>query len=161
MSKAATIGAFIGGFLAAALGFNAGWFVRDAQCAELPDVSILMARVERVLVENGYGAKGYAKLNPPAVFLTDDPLPRGDWGWSVPGTVLISSAQPEACVRITLAHELAHDATRRLDLINAERGAPAWAIKAEMEAIAATVEMAVEADGAHAPNCLTSWRGGR
>lgn len=123
--------------------------------ATLPDTRLLMSRVERILIEAGYKAKGYGDLPKPNVFLTADPLPRGDWGWYVPGTILLSSAQPSGCIRITLAHELAHDATARMGLMAAQpAGTPAWALRAEMERIASVVETAVAEDAGWAPNCL-------
>lgn len=121
----------------------------------LPDTRLLMSRVERILLDAGYKAKGYGDLPKPNVFLTADPLPRGDWGWYVPGTVLLSSAQPAGCIRITLAHELAHDATARMGLMAAQPArTPAWALRAEMERIASVVEAAVADDAGWAPNCL-------
>ena len=129
---------------------------RPSSAATIPGVPLLMGRVERILVTNGYpAARGYRLLDPPGVFFAGGPLPRGDWGWSVPGTILLSPDQPPDCVRITLAHELAHDATRRRDLLSADSvGAPVWAIRAEMERIAAIVETAVANDNVWVPNCL-------
>lgn len=120
---------------------------------DLPDVSVTMARVERVLIDAGYPATGYAALVPPAVYWSES-LPRGDWGWSVPGTVLLSKEQPRGCVAITLAHEVAHDATRRMNLITVEAGSPIWLVRAEMERIAAIVETRIADEGAYAPNCI-------
>lgn len=130
--------------------------VRDARADDRPDTQSLMARVEAILIANGYEtARGYAELTPPNVFSAPWRLPGGAWGYSVPGTVLLSEDQPRACLRITLAHELAHDATRRRDLLSADSaGAPAWAIKAEMERIAAIVEHGVAEDRPWVPNCL-------
>jgi len=139
--------------VAFAFGLWLGALTCKAWGADLPDVRVPMGRVERILAEAGYPAAGYAALEPPAVHWSER-LPRGDWGWSVPGTILLAQDQPAPCIGITLAHELAHDATRRMNLITVEAGSPAWLVRAEMERIAAIVETRVADEGAYAPNCL-------
>jgi hypothetical protein len=64
---------------------------------------------------------------------------------------VLSPEQPAGCLRITLGHELSHDAARRLGLVD---GVPTWAVRAEMEHIAALVEARVADDGGWSPNCL-------
>lgn len=138
----------------------AGPILHAAHAGETPqirfvDTRTMMGRVEAVLVGAGYaGARGYAELNPPAVTFAVDGLPRGAWGWSEPGSVLLSPEQPEGCLAITLAHEVAHDATRRMGLLDLPARTPVWVIRAEMERIASIVERAVEADAGYAPNCF-------
>jgi hypothetical protein len=119
------------------------------------DTRTMMGRVEAVLVGAGYaGARGYAALPPPAVAFAVGGLPRGAWGWSSPEMILLSPDQPEGCLVITLGHEVAHDLTRRMGLLDLPARTPAWVVRAEMERIASIVERAVEADAGYAPNCF-------
>lgn len=134
-------------------GLSIGVLTCKAFAGEAVDVRATMRTVERVLAEAGYPVAGYGALEPPVVHWSER-LPRGDWGWSVPGTVLLAEDQPRGCIGITLAHELAHDATRRMNLITVEAGSPAWLVRAEMERIAAIVETRVADEGAYAPNCI-------
>lgn len=127
--------------------------IRTCKAADLPDTRTLMARVERILIDAGYAAKGYSNLEPPRVYFAAGPLPRNDWGWYVPGTILLSPDQPEGCIRITLAHELSHDLALRMRLIEG-RNMPIWAIRDQFERIATTVEVEIEHDTGYAPNCL-------
>lgn len=121
---------------------------------DLPDTRVMMGRVEQILRVNGYpDAWGYTKRVAPDIVTVDD-LPDRRWGEYVPGLIKISDAQPPACKQVTLAHELAHDAAVRMNLISVERGAPVWLIKAELEKIAAIVESHVASDGVWLRNCL-------
>jgi hypothetical protein len=123
--------------------------------ARFVDTRTMMGRVEAVLVGAGYaGARGYASLPPPDVAFAVGGLPRGAWGWSSPEMILLSPDQPEGCLVITLAHEVAHDAVRRRGLLDLPARTPAWVVRYEMERIASVVERAIEADGPLAPNCF-------
>lgn len=128
---------------------------RAARADGVPDVKVMMGRVEAVLVMHGYpAARGYAQLEPPAAVMVDD-LADGNWGAYVPGRIDISRAQPDDCVPVTLAHELTHDVTIRKRLIEADTaGAPAWLVKHEMEKVAGLVESFIGSDGTWLPGCL-------
>lgn len=110
-----------------------------------------MIRVERALVEAGYAAHGYSKLTPPAVEEVDE-LPGGRWGtYSVAtGRITISRRQPEGCKRVTLAHEIAHDAVARMRL---HLAVPVNRVVAFMEQVSLIAEEAADADQ-FAPNCV-------
>jgi len=121
---------------------------------DLPDVKVMMGRVEQILVSNGYpDAYGYARTAAPTVEIAPQ-LPKRHWGEYIPGEIKISAAQPDGCKPVTLAHELAHDATIKMNLIDVIRGAPAWFVKAELEKISALVESHVASDGVWLPNCI-------
>ena len=127
--------------------------VRCARADDLPDTRAMMQRVEAILVDNGFPAHGYGADKVPAVTVEQE-LPGRRWGSYLPGHISLSAAQPPACLPISLAHELAHDATVRRNLIDGRHGVPVWLIRAEFERIAAIVERAVADDGPWAPNCL-------
>lgn len=115
------------------------------------ETTATMARVERALVEAGYPAHGYSELSPPPVELVDE-LPGDRWGsYSVAtGRISISRRQPDGCVRLTLSHEVAHDAVARLKLhlsVKVEQ------VVAFMEKVSRIAEEAADADQ-FAPNCL-------
>lgn len=115
------------------------------------DVTATMARVERALVEAGYSqAAGYSKLSPPAVEEVDE-IPGDRWGsYSVAtGRITISRGQPDGCKRLTLAHEVAHDAVARLKL---HLSVPVNRVIAFMERVSLIAEEAADADE-FAPNC--------
>ena len=115
------------------------------------DVQTTMARVERALVEAGYkDAAGYSKLSPPAVEEVDE-LPGDRWGsYSVAtGRITISRGQPEGCKRLTLAHEVSHDAVARMKL---HLSVPVNRVIAFMERVSLIAEEAADADE-FAPNC--------
>lgn len=118
-----------------------------------PDVKVIMGRVEAILVASGYNARGYAATNAPSVKFVDD-LPGRRWGTYIPGEITLSSSQPRDCIAVSLAHELAHDATVKLDLIAIGSQESVEAIKAEMERIAAKVERHVASDGVWLPGCV-------
>lgn len=143
-------------FLAAMVAaISATLVARSARADDVPGVKEMMARVEAVLVMHGYpAARGYAKLDPPAVVMVDA-LPNGSWGSTIPGRVEISRAQPAGCVPVTLSHELTHDATIRLGLLDDEtKGLPPYAIKDAFEKLAERVESFIGSDGVWLPNCL-------
>jgi hypothetical protein len=126
----------------------------QVSASDLPDVRVMMGRVEQILRTNGYpDVWGYASRVAPDV-VTVDALPDWHWGEYVPGLIKISAEQPDGCRPVTLAHELAHDAAVRMNLISVERGAPAWLVKAELEKISRLVESHVASDGVWLPNCL-------
>ena len=116
------------------------------------ETTATMARVERALVAAGFnGAVGYSELTPPPVELVDE-LPGDRWGsYSVAtGRISISRRQPDGCVRLTLAHEVAHDAVARLQLhlsVKVEQ------VVAFMEKVSRIAEEAADADQ-FAPNCF-------
>lgn len=120
---------------------------------DVPDVKSMMGRVEAVLVMQGFPkAKGYAALQAPAVTMVDV-LPGNAWGNAEPGAIKISRAQPDGCVAVTLAHELAHDATVRMHLLDDFPGDVSQ-IKDEFERVARLVESFIASDGVWLPNCL-------
>lgn len=114
------------------------------------DVTETMARVEQALVQAGYAdAAGYSKLSPPAVEYNEFVAGNG-WGSYRPGRIEISTRQPAGCVPITLAHELAHDLSIRMGLID---GVPNDEINQRLHEIASLAEAAMDAQK-YAPNCL-------
>ena len=119
----------------------------------VPDVKIMMGRVEAILVMNGYQAHGYARTEAPIVEIVDD-LPARAWGAYLPGHIQLSRQQPTACLAVSLGHEVAHDATVKMLLIDLGSTASAREVMAEVERIAAKVEARVASDGAWLPNCL-------
>lgn len=138
--------------LALCLSVCAGPQIGAAELAA-PDVKVMMGRVEAILVASGYDARGYAATNAPRVDFVDD-LPGRRWGAYIPGEITLSSSQPRDCIAITLAHELAHDAAVKLDLIAIGSQESAEAIKTEMEHIASKVERHVASDGVWLPGCM-------
>lgn len=124
-------------------------FIRDAVSAS-DDVQSTMARVERALVDAGIPeAAGYSKLSPPAVEYNEFVAGNG-WGSYRPGRIEISTRQPAGCVPITLAHELAHDLSIRMNLI---RDVPNDEINQRLHEVASLAEAAMDADK-YAPNCV-------
>ena len=113
------------------------------------DVTATMLRVETALVAAGYAdAAGYSQLPPPVVEYNEFVAGNG-WGSYRPGRIEISTRQPEGCVPITLAHEISHDLSIRMDLI---RGVPNDEINQRLHEIASLAEAAIDADK-YAPNC--------
>lgn len=120
--------------------------VQEGKAEELLPVVHTMERVEAILTNNHYAAKGYAKTEPPFVILVDR-LPLNHWGEYLAGVVKISRAQPLDCVPVTLSHELAHDATVKFKLAKD---------KDEAEQIARLVESHVASDGVWLPGCIST-----
>jgi hypothetical protein len=136
--------------LSVALAVSVAWCTH-ASAAEALDVRAMMLRVEQALIANRYPqAYGYSELVPPKVEILPK-LPAGDWGSYQPGLIKISDAQPHSCKPITLAHEVAHDAAVRMNLI---WSVPTRMVRAELEHIADIVEREIESQGPMAPNCI-------
>ena len=122
--------------------------------ADLPDTRTMMSRVEAILVANHYpDAYGYARGPAPTVVMVPS-LPDRHWGEYLVSAIKLSKEQPEACVPVTLAEEIAHDATVRMGLISLAKGAPAWFVKEEFERIGALVAAHVASDGQWLPGCI-------
>lgn len=128
-------------------------YARDGIMANAAEDDMRL-RVERALVDAGYTqAAGYSLL-PPAPVEEVDELPGDRWGsYSVAtGRITISRQQPDGCKRLTLAHELAHDAVARLRL---HLQVPTNRVVAFMEKVSMVAEAAADADE-FAPNCTLS-----
>lgn len=126
-------------------------YARDGIMANAAEDDMRL-RVERALVDAGYTqAAGYSLL-PPAPVEEVDELPNNNWGaYSVAtGRISISRQQPEGCKRLTLAHEISHDAVARMRLhlsVTPDR------VVAFFERVSLIAEEAADADQ-FAPNCL-------
>lgn len=132
--------------------------------APAPFVRVNMIAIEATMTTLGYRVDGYSALYAPRVIFVDA-LPDGSWGEYVPATtcdvrrlpctvegakIKLSERQPGACMVITLAHELGHDAAVRMGLID---GVPNQEVKTTLERISARVENNF-GSFEYRPNCL-------
>lgn len=145
-------------FVASILGgaaISLGLFAKAARSETLAPndyIAINMFAVETALVNAGYlAAEGYSGLTPPRVVIVRN-LPERRWGDYTPPTqcdgsavpcpllgavIRLSEEQPAKCMIVTLAHEMAHDAAVRMDML---RAVPTGEVRRRMEDIAAAVE---------------------
>jgi hypothetical protein len=120
------------------------------------DVTLAMARVEALLRQVGIDVIGYAASAPPAVERSpaNHPYLQGNDGGYVPGRIYISEDAIEACLDLTLIHELVHDASMKFRLFSA---APNDRIRDLFEALADAVTSAA-AEDPYRPGCLPNRR---
>lgn len=140
-------------FLGFCIGVGVGIFIGVAHAGEPIDVRAAMERTEAILIEQGYQAHGYARTAAPEVLFVED-LPNRDWGHYQPGAVVLSLAQPADCIEMSLVHELSHDATVKMLLIDPGSPMGADEVKARYERIAELVENHMADEGKWLPGCL-------
>lgn len=116
-----------------------------------PFVKANMIAVEATMTALGYIVDGYSALAAPSVVFVDG-IASGAWGSYDPGTrtIRLSERQPAACMLITLAHEMGHDAAVQMGLID---GVSNQMVKAKLEEISARVENNF-GSFEYRPNCL-------
>ena len=132
-----------------------------------PFVRANMIAVEATMITLGYDVDGYNAIEAPRVMFVES-LPNGDYGaWEaisacdaagkcrvVGGLIKLSERQPGACLLISLAHELGHDASVRMGLID---DVPNQEVKPRLAAISANVENTF-GSFEYRPNCLDKRR---
>ena len=99
----------------------------------MPDVAAIQTQVEAIMA---------ATASTPAVEIVAD-LPNGFWGSYSSGVIKISTAAPEACWAVIIAHEWSHHLAIETGMLRDVRGG-APELKAELEKLAAIVEARFE-----------------